>query len=311
MSSSSNGNNTRCYNWYTQSIEQNHNVCSPSGVASQAQSCCDAHDICLEDYICYSPDKARSQSLSDRQLSYYIGSCTDPNFPLSGCSGACSKKLPSQGGSLIVINLFVSNEGRHGSTYILFNSTTNDWRCCNSTALSPDCSTTTDYFSLHAPAPDQLSTIANRPIFISATASAPTQRISSAASSTLQSPGATVSHTPSSTCISAKDCASHPSLGECAGIGAGSAIAGLGFLIATAILIRKLISKKKALNFTPGSHGTDQDSQNASLDPPTFIAPVQEIYGELSKELEGLGFVEMQNQHRVELDHQQRIEMSG
>jgi len=69
------------------------------------QYCCNAGDVCLEDYICHF---THPEPTVVSVTGYYIGGCTDQSF-----SGACSKQCADQ----------VTQD-------IYYNETTDLWNCC-------------------------------------------------------------------------------------------------------------------------------------------------------------------------------------
>ena len=126
----------------------------------------------------------------------------------------------------------------------------------------------------------------------------------------LGSPTTTIFSRPSSSCLSGHSCAGPPNTSEFAGVGAGSAIAGLGILIGIAFLIRRCIDRQRVPKIFNGSQIKFQDSQSRSIEPRMSMGRLHEVCGERNEELEGVGFVEVQAKHRVEMEHQERMEMT-
>lgn len=206
-------------------------------------------------------------------------------------------------------------------TNVVYNGSSGFWACCRNTGQpNPeiDCSNPTRE-SFSAPAPDKLLTIANSTLTASSDVATSVRTVSivvtpsnatpSLTSTSLDTGFAALNPTlgqistsillPSeSSCSNGRRCSSHLSMGTSAGIGAGATIAGFAFIATTALLVRRAIKKRN-----PRSRRTfKSDAGNTrQASPYRQEGDVPELGMEQDKELDGTGFVEMEERNRLEL----------
>ncbi|KAH9829774.1 hypothetical protein Tdes44962_MAKER02252 [Teratosphaeria destructans] len=201
---------------------------------AQAQSCCYAGDVCMEDSICHYTHGGVTNGTG-----YYMAGCTDSSWK----DPACPKQCTSEYGADIV-----------------YDSTSGHWDCCRSTEDSLNCQEPSD-MGIDAPSPNNLvvikqltqavpSTALTTGIgMISSVASiiSETTSISSASTSASLSASITSASTATTTASTADDSASSSSTPSTHASGALSAGAQAG--ITVGVIIATMLAALSAVLF--------------------------------------------------------------